>query len=100
MFTHLLSIQAGAYQNSLFVAAAGKSGWEDGHHMIGGSAIAAPSGELVAKASGEGDEVIVYRVDLSQAAPYREGVFNFAEHRRPDEYRILVDRKGRGAPLD
>lgn len=99
MFTHLLSIQAGAYQNAIFVAAAGKSGWEDGVHMIGGSAIAAPSGEILTKAAGEGDEVITYPIRLNQAEPYREGVFNFSAHRRPDAYNILVDRKGRGEPL-
>lgn len=100
MFAHLLSMQAGAYQNAVFVAAAGKSGWEDDLHLIGGSAIVAPSGEILAKAAGEGDEVIVYQVSLEQAEPYRSGVFNFAEHRRPDLYSMLVERKGRGEPLE
>lgn len=99
MFTHLLSLQAGAYQNSVFVAAAGKSGFEDGHHLIGGSAIAAPSGEILAKAGSEHDEVVVVKVDLESAEPYRESVFNFAAHRRPDAYKIISDRKGRGEPL-
>lgn len=99
MFTHLLSLQAGAYQNALFVAAAAKSGWEDGVHMIGGSAIVAPSGEILAKASGESDEVIVHPLRLNQAEPYRQSVFNFAAHRRPEAYKILIDRKGRGLPL-
>ncbi len=99
MFTHLLSIQAGAYQNALFVAAAAKSGWEDGVHMIGGSAIVAPSGEVLAKASGESDEVLVHPLRLAQADPYRQSVFNFAAHRRPEAYKILIDRKGRGVPL-
>lgn len=100
MFAHLLSIQAGAYQNAVFVAAAGKSGWEDAMHLIGGSAIVAPSGEILAKAAGEGDEVVVYQINLDQARPYRDGVFNFAEHRRPELYSMLVDRKGRGEPLE
>lgn len=100
MFAHLLSIQAGAYQNGMFVAAAGKSGWEGPMHLIGGSAIVAPSGEILAKAAGEGDEVIVYQIDLEQAKAYRDGVFNFAEHRRPELYGLIVDRKGRGEPLE
>lgn len=67
--------------------------------MIGGSAIVAPSGELLVKASGEQDEVITYDLSLSQATPYREGVFNFAAHRRPEAYKLISDRKGRGNPL-
>jgi predicted amidohydrolase len=58
MFTHLLSLQAGAYQNSVWVAAAAKCGVEDGAHMIGGSVIVAPSGEIVARAVSEEDVVI------------------------------------------
>ena len=100
MFAHLLSIQAGAYQNGVFVAAAGKSGWEGDLHLIGGSAIVAPSGEILAKAASEDDEVIAYPINLSQAKSYREGVFNFAEHRRPELYGLIVDRKGRGEPLE
>lgn len=99
MFTHLLSIQAGAYQNGIFVAASAKSGWEDNHHMIGGSAIVAPSGEILSKASGEEDEVIVRTIDLQNAQSYREGVFNFEAHRRPETYQIMIDRVGRGEPV-
>lgn len=99
MATHLLSLQAGAYQNSVWVAAAGKSGREDGVYMIGGSAIVAPSGEIVAKATTDGDEVIVATVDLDMATSFRESVFNFEAHRRPEHYSIIVDRVGRGEPL-
>lgn len=99
MFTHLLSLQGNAYQNALFVVAAGKSGFEDGHHLIGGSAIIAPSGEILSKASGEGDEVVQRSVDLDNAQQYREGVFNFEKHRRPEHYRLISERKGAGDPL-
>jgi len=99
MFHHLLSLQAGAYQNSVWVAAAAKSGSEDGHHMIGGSAIVAPSGELVAQAATEDDEVIAATIDLNLGENYRQQVFNFAEHRRPEHYGLLIERVGRGEPL-
>ncbi|MEV7619154.1 N-carbamoyl-D-amino-acid hydrolase [Microbacterium sp. NPDC089321] len=99
MSTHLLSLQAGAYQNSVWVAAAGKSGREDGVYMIGGSAIAAPSGEIVAKTIGDEDEVVVTHIDLGMADMYRESVFDFAAHRRPENYSIIVDRVGRGEPV-
>jgi N-carbamoyl-D-amino-acid hydrolase len=99
MSTHLLSLAAGAYQNAVWVAAAAKSGTEDGAYMIGGSAIASPAGEIVARALGDGDEVVVTRVDLDYSEPFRNSVFNFAAHRRPDNYRLIVDRVGRGEPL-
>ncbi len=99
MFTHLLSIQAGAYQNSVWVAAAAKCGVEDGAHMIGGSAIVAPSGEVVVHTLTEQDEVIVADVDLAMAEKYRRAAFNFAEHRQPHNYRLIVERVGRGEPL-
>lgn len=99
MSTHLLSLAAGAYQNAVWVAAAAKSGTEDGAYMIGGSAIASPAGEIVARALGDGDEVVVTRVDLDYSEPFRNSVFDFAAHRRPDNYRLIVDRVGRGEPL-
>jgi predicted amidohydrolase len=99
MATHLLSLRAGAYQNAVWVAAAAKSGIEDGCHMIGGSAIAAPSGEIVARALTEGDEVVMATVDLDFSEPYRRSVFNFDAHRRPEHYSLIVDRVGRGDPL-
>ena len=99
MSTHLLSLAAGAYQNALWVAAAAKSGTEDGAYMIGGSAIASPAGEIVAMAVGDGDEVVLAKVDLDYSEPFRQSVFNFAAHRRPEHYRLIVDRVGRGEPL-
>ncbi len=99
MSTHLLSLRAGAYQNSLWVAAAGKSDDEDGYHMIGGSAIAAPSGEILAKARTEGDEIVVAEVDPEYSLPYRHSVFNFEAHRRPENYSLITERVGRGDPV-
>ena len=99
MFHHLLSLQANAYQNGLWVAAAAKCGFEDGFHMIGGSAIVAPSGEIVAQAQGEEDEVIFANCDLGLGETFLQHVFNFAKHRRPEHYRLIVERIGAGEPL-
>lgn len=99
MSTHLLSLAAGAYQNAVWVAAAGKSGVEDGTYMIGGSAIASPAGEIVSRAIGDGDEVVLGQVDLDFSEPFRQSVFNFAAHRRPENYGLIVERVGRGDPL-
>lgn len=97
--THLISLQANAYQNALWVAAAAKCGSEDGFHMIGSSVIVAPTGELVARALTEEDEVISVKADLRIGENFRKHVFNFAKHRRPENYRLIVDRVGAGEPL-
>jgi predicted amidohydrolase len=99
MFTHLLTLQASAYQNALWIAAAAKCGYEDGFHMIGGSVIVAPTGEIVAHAMSERDEVIVAKIDLELGANFRRHVFDFAKHRRPEHYRLIVERVGAGDPL-
>jgi predicted amidohydrolase len=99
MSTHLISLQAAAYQNAMWIAAAAKCGREDGHHMIAGSVIVAPTGEIVAQAASEDDEVIVARVDRDLGANFRRHVFNFALHRRPEHYRLIVERVGAGEPL-
>ena len=99
MFHHLISLQANAYQNATWVAAAGKAGVEDGYHLIGGSCIVAPTGEIVAQAVGEGDEVIASNIDLGWCDNYKKYVFNFARHRRPEHYGLIVERTGVGGPV-
>jgi len=99
MLTHLLTLQASAYQNAMFIAASAKCGAEDGFHMIGGSAIVAPTGEIVAQSISEEDEVIFSNVDLAITENFRQHVFNFAKHRRPENYRLIVERTGAGEPL-
>ena len=98
-FSHLLSVQAGAYQNCMWVAAAAKCGSEDGHHMFGSSVIAAPTGEIVARTLTEEDEVICVRADLTLGENFRQHIFNFAKHRRPEHYGLIVERTGVGDPL-
>jgi predicted amidohydrolase len=66
---------------------------------IGGSIIAAPTGEIVAQSTSEDDEVIAARIDLALGENFRRHVFNFAEHRRPEHYRLIVERTGAGDPL-
>jgi predicted amidohydrolase len=89
-----LPMQAGAYQNTVWVAAAAKAGVEDGQALIGGSCIVAPTGEIAALAMGLGDEVIVHRADLGLIAACRKVNFDFAAYRRPDQYRAIAERAG------
>lgn len=99
MFHHLLLLQAHAHENALWVGAAAKCGREDGFHMIAGSAIVSPSGEIAAQSSTEEDEVIFFNCDLALGDTFREHVFNFAKHRRPEHYKLIVERTGAGAPV-
>jgi predicted amidohydrolase len=99
MFTHLLLLQAHAHENALWVGAAAKCGAEDGFHMIGGSCIVAPTGEIAAQSVTEDDEVLSFACDLALGDTFRQHVFNFAKHRRPEHYRLIVERTGAGEPL-
>ena len=94
MFHHLISLQANAYQNATWVAAAAKAGVEDGYHMIAGSVIVAPTGEIVAQTVSEDDEVITSHIDLGWCDNYKKYVFNFGKHRRPEHYGLIVERAG------
>lgn len=94
MFHHLLTMQAGAYQNGTWVVAAAKAGREDGHHLIGGSCIIAPTGEVVARALGEEDEVIAFDCDLDVGDYVKRTVFNFDKHRRIEHYRRITEQVG------
>ena len=97
-FHNHLVMQAGAYQNGTWVVGVAKCGKEEGCHMIGQSAIIAPSGEIVALAATLGDELIVARCDLDLTRSFKETIFNFALHRRPEHYRLIVERAGAEPP--
>ena len=97
-FHNHLVMQAGAYQNATWVVGVAKCGREEGCDLIGQSAIIAPSGEIVAQAATLGDELITARCDLDLARSYKDTIFNFARHRRPEHYRLIVDRVGAEPP--
>jgi predicted amidohydrolase len=94
MFQHKLSLQAGAYQNATFVVAAAKAGVEDGHHMIGGSMIVDPNGEILAQAEIEDDELVIADCDLDATVFGKQTVFDFARHRRPEHYGRITSQTG------
>ncbi len=99
-FHNELCMQSGAYQNSTWVIGVAKAGVEEGVDMIGGSAIIAPTGEIVARCSSNDDELIVARCDLDLGRSYRETTFDFAKHRRVEHYRMIVERTGAIEPAD
>ncbi len=97
-FHNHLVMQAGAYQNGTWVVGVAKCGREEGCDLIGQSAIIAPSGEIVAMCATLGDELATARCDLDATRSYKETVFNFAKHRRPEHYGLIVERAGAEPP--
>jgi predicted amidohydrolase len=97
-FHNHLSMQAGAYQNSTWVIGTAKCGNEEGSQMVGQSVIVAPSGEILAMASTLEDEVITASCDLDLGKRYRQTIFDFARHREPASYKLIVERKGAVPP--
>lgn len=98
MFHHLLSVQAGAYQNASWVVATAKAGTEEGIYQIGGTVIVAPTGEIAARALGDGDELVVAACDLDMGNWLKETTFAFDRHRRPEHYGLIVERAGAVPP--
>lgn len=93
-FHNMLVMQAGAYQNGTWVVGVAKAGCEEGVEQIGNSVIVAPSGEVVAACTTTGDELAIARCDLDLCHSYKNTTFNFARHREPEQYRMIVERKG------
>jgi len=97
-FHNQLVMQAGAYQNGTWIVGVAKAGCEEGCDLIGNSSIIAPSGEIVGACTTLGDELAVARCDLDLCNSYKNTVFNFAKHREPEHYRMIVERKGAISP--
>jgi predicted amidohydrolase len=67
-------------------------------HSLADSQVLAPTGEVVARATSEHDEVVVAVCDLDLAARYRRTVFDFARYRRPEHYGLITSRRAPVAP--
>ena len=89
-----LSLTAGAYQNSTFVAGIAKAGVEDGHPLMGGSLLVDPNGFVVARAATEEDELIVAECDFAACAFGKGTIFDFARHRRVEHYGRITSQVG------
>jgi predicted amidohydrolase len=91
---HLIMAQSMAFQNATWLVETAKCGFEDGFRMFGHSVIVAPTGEIAVKSATEEDEVICFNADIDLAANLKRTMFNFAAHRRPEHYRLIVERVG------
>ncbi len=92
-FHNHLSLQAGAYQNGMWVVGVAKAGLEEGSSLLGQSCIVAPTGEIVTMCSTVGDELATASCDLDRCAEIRDNVFNFDQHREPDTYKLICETK-------
>lgn len=99
-FHSTLAVQANAYFNATWAVSVAKAGVEDGAGLIGGSVIVNPDGIVVAEAKGLGDEVIVADCDFDACLQGRGPgkIFDFGFHRRPDQYRRIVEQTGMEPP--
>ena len=92
-FHNHLCMQAGAYQNGCWVIGVAKAGREEGCDLIGGTCIIAPTGEIIARVQGFGDELVMADIDLDRCAEIRRNIFNFALHREPEDYAPICEPK-------
>jgi N-carbamoyl-D-amino-acid hydrolase len=93
-FHSKLVTQANAYMNATWAIAVAKAGNEDGSGLIGGSCIVDPNGRIVAEAQTLTDEIIVADLDLDLCRQGKDKMFNFAAHRRPQQYTAITERAG------
>lgn len=93
-FHSKLVAQANAYMNATWAIAVAKAGVEDGSGLIGASCIVDPNGLIVAEAATLADEVLIADCDLDLCRQGKDKMFNFAAHRRPDQYGAITARAG------
>ncbi len=83
------AMRAHASLNGIFVAAVNRVGREGDLRFWGGSFIADPFGQVVARASRSKEQVLVAAVDLSRIPVSQEG-WRFLQNRRPQSYTDLL----------
>jgi hypothetical protein len=93
-FHNALVMQSGAYQNGTFVVGVAKGGLEEGVDGLADSCIIAPSGEILAKATTTGDELVVAVCDLDWCNNYKNTLFDFDRYRRPEMYGPITAQRG------
>jgi predicted amidohydrolase len=86
---HELAVRSAALYNGIPAVAAGKAGIEDGNPFIGASSVISHTGEVLARASSEGDELVVADLDLDVAAEARARL-DHRVNRRPDQYEAIA----------
>lgn len=92
-FHNELVMQAGAYQNGMWIVGVAKAGKEEDCDLIGGSCIIDPTGQIVAQAKTLEDELVFFEADLDRCDEIRKNVFNFQRYREPENYTPITEPK-------
>jgi predicted amidohydrolase len=93
-FHNALVMQAGAYQNGTWVVGVAKGGVEEGVDSLAQSCIIAPSGQIVAQAVSNDDELVVARCDLDWCQHYKGTLFDFDRYRVIEHYGRITSQRG------
>jgi N-carbamoylputrescine amidase len=83
------AMRAHASLNGIFVAAVNRVGREGDLRFWGGSFVADPFGQVVARASRSKEQVLIARLDLERIGVSQEG-WRFLHNRRPGSYADLT----------
>jgi N-carbamoylputrescine amidase len=83
------AMRAHASMNGVFAVAVNRVGREEDLRFWGGSFVADPFGQVVARASRSGEEVLVADLELDRIRESQEG-WGFLRNRRPASYRGLT----------
>jgi predicted amidohydrolase len=84
-----LCMRGGAYANNCYVIGVAKAGVEDGMELIGGTCIIAPTGQVLARAVSNGDELVVATLDFDAVLPFRKWR-KYLSRRQPQHYGELL----------
>jgi N-carbamoyl-D-amino-acid hydrolase len=71
---------------------------EDGHHLMGGTMIVNPDGEVFAESKTEDDELVMCNCDLDATIFGKNTVFDFTRHRRIEHYGLIASQTGVSPP--
>lgn len=93
-FHNALVAQSGAYQNGTFVVVVAKGGVEEGVDSLADTLIVAPSGEILARSTTTGDELVIADCDLDWCRQYTGTLFDMERYRRPEVYTRLTTQRG------
>lgn len=86
-------MRAHASMNGIYVAAINRIGTEGKMTFWGGSFIADPYGEVIARASNSQEEILIATIKTEKIVESQEG-WGFLKYRRPDSYSTLTELDG------
>ena len=87
--SHELAVRCAASYNGIPAIAAGKAGVEGGLPFIGASSVISHTGDVLARSTSDGDDLVVAEIDFAAAAEARVRL-DLAANRRSDQYSAIT----------